>query len=179
MVAAWSANIVAACHGWGGACHDECMAKSNYVVQRSTTINADPDRIYDQVADFHEWMKWSPWEDLDPNQQRTFTGSDSGVGAMYAWSGNRKAGSGTMEVTEASAPSKVRIALEFVKPFKSRNTTTFSIRPDGDASVVRWTMTGPTTFVTRLMGLFSSMDKMIGTDFEKGLTRLKADAERR
>ena len=66
------------------------MAKSNYVVQRSTTINADPDRIYHQVADFHEWPKWSPWEDLDPQMQRTYSGPQAGTGATYAWEGNTK-----------------------------------------------------------------------------------------
>ena len=154
------------------------MAKSSYVVQRSTTINADPERVYDQVADFHEWMKWSPWEGLDPNQQRTFTGSDSGVGARYAWSGNRQAGSGTMEITEASAPSKVRIALEFVKPFKSSNTIEFLItsRSLGSSHVI-WKMTGPRTLAVKIMGVFRSMDSMIGKDFERGLAQLKSVVE--
>ncbi|HEX7165932.1 MAG TPA: hypothetical protein VF230_03020 [Acidimicrobiales bacterium] len=38
-------------------------------------------------------------------------------------------------------------------------------------------MTGQKTFVTKVMALFTSMDKLIGPDFEKGLARLNADAE--
>ena len=82
-----------------------------------------------------------------------------------------------MEISEAAEPSEVKIALEFLKPFKSRSTTTFSLKPQGEGTEVTWTMVGPTTFMTRVMGIFKSMDKMIGPDFEKGLGRLKAVAE--
>ena len=154
------------------------MPKSTYVVQRSTTINADPESIYDQVADFNEWLRWSPWEDLDPNQQRTFSGAGSGLGARYAWSGNRKAGSGTMEVTDADRPSKVRIALEFEKPFRSSNTTEFLISSQSaGSSLVTWKMTGPRTLGVKIMSIFTSMDSMIGKDFEKGLAKLKSVVE--
>ena len=43
---------------------------------------------------------------------------------------------------------------------------------------LRWVMFGRSTFVTKLMGVFVSMDTMIGKDFEKGLSQLKAAAER-
>jgi uncharacterized protein YndB with AHSA1/START domain len=123
-------------------------------------------------------MAWSPWEDLDPNQQRTFSGADSGTGAKYAWSGNRKAGRGRMEITSAQQPTQVEIALEFEKPFKSSNTIEFLLTPEGSGRTrVRWTMTGPKTLMTKVMGVFTSMDKMIGPDFEKGLARLKDAVE--
>jgi uncharacterized protein YndB with AHSA1/START domain len=152
----------------------DAMSTSTYTVERSATIAAEPQRIYDRLANFHEWMKWSPWEDLDPNQQRTFSGAESGTGAAYAWSGNRKAGRGTMKITDTQAPNKIDIALEFEKPFKSSNMITFrltSINPD--ATKVSWTMVGPKTLMTKIMGLFTSMDKMVGPDFERGLARLK------
>lgn len=150
---------------------------NTYTVERTTTVQAPPDRVYQLVADFRDWMRWSPWEDLDPDQKRTFSGAESGRGATYAWLGNRKAGRGRMEITEAVPPSRVQIALDFEKPFKSRNTTTFVLEPEGEATRVRWTMTGPNIGLTKLMGIVASMDKMIGKDFEKGLARLKAAAE--
>jgi len=148
-----------------------------YTVERSAIIAAPAERVYAQIVDFRRWPAWSPWEDLDPNMERTYSGADSGPGAATAWSGNRKAGQGTMEISEAAEPSEVKIALEFLKPFKSRSTTTFSLKPQGEGTEVTWTMVGPTTFMTRVMGIFKSMDKMIGPDFEKGLGRLKAVAE--
>ena len=154
------------------------MSSSTYTVERSATIAAEPQQIYDRIADFHQWMAWSPWEDLDPNQQRSFSGAESGSGARYAWSGNRKAGRGRMEITSAQQPNEVRIDLEFEKPFKSSNTIKFFLTPEGAGRTrVRWTMTGPMTLMTKMMGLFSSMDKMVGPDFEKGLARLKDAVE--
>ena len=150
------------------------MSSSTYTVERSATIAAEPEQIYERLADFRQWMTWSPWEDLDPNQERTFSGAESGPGAKYAWSGNRKAGRGRMEIISVQQPTEVRIALDFEKPFKSSNTIEFFLIPEGpDRTRLRWVMTGPKTLATKVMGLFTSMDKMVGPDFEKGLARLK------
>ncbi len=154
------------------------MTDNTYTVQRSTVINARPEQVYEQVVDFHNWPNWSPWAGIDPAMDRTYSGAESGTGAAYAWSGNRKAGQGRMEITEAVEPSRVQIDLVFEKPFKARNETWFEIQPEGSGSRVDWTMTGQKTFATKVMGVFKSMDKMIGPDFEKGLAQLKTTAER-
>ena len=148
-----------------------------YRVIRSAAISASPDDVFAHLADFHRWQAWSPWEDIDPQQTRTYTGPDSGVGAHYAWSGNRKVGSGTMEIIDAQAPSTVAIDLRFIKPFKSQAVTRFDVQPAADGTTVTWTMEGDKTLVTRIMGLFKPMDAMIGPDFERGLARLKAVVE--
>jgi uncharacterized protein YndB with AHSA1/START domain len=153
------------------------MADDTYTVVRSASVDAPPHRVYEQVADFRNWPHWSPWEDLDPDLKRTYSGAEAGTGAVYEWSGNRKAGQGRMEVLEAVDPSKVRIDLQFLKPFKARNETTFDIVGEGDGSRVTWTMHGRRTPALKVMGIFRSMDKMIGPDFEKGLSRLKATTE--
>ena len=154
------------------------MTDDTYTVERSTTVDAPPARVYEQVADFHNWRNWSPWEDLDPELRRNYSGNESGTGAVYAWSGNRKAGQGRMEITDARAPSSVDIDVAFEKPWKARNDSSFRIEPDGSGSRVVWTMTGQKTLMTKVMGIFKSMDAMIGPDFEKGLARLKATAEK-
>jgi len=144
-----------------------------FEVTRETTIPATRATVYALLVDFHRWREWSPWEDLDPALSRTYSGPDAGVGAVYEWVGNRKAGAGRMEITDAVESSKVQIALQFLKPFKSKSTTTFElVERDGDTNVT-WRMVGPKTFMTRVMGVFMSMDKVVGKDFEKGLTLLK------
>ena len=153
------------------------MSEDTYTVTRSETIDAPPARIYDQIANFHHWRSWSPWEGIDPGLERTYSGAESGTGAVYAWSGNRKAGRGRMEITDATEPSSVRIDLVFEKPFKARNDTVFTIQPRQSGSSVTWSMTGKKTLMTKAMGLFKSMDKFLGPDFEKGLARLKATTE--
>ncbi|MBA2444602.1 MAG: SRPBCC family protein [Nocardioidaceae bacterium] len=154
------------------------MPSDTYTVQRSVRINAPQKRIYDQIADFHNWTNWSPWENLDPALKRTYSGDESGTGAIYAWSGNRKAGQGRMEITEGTEPSKVQIDLVFERPWKARNDTLFSIKPEGSGSQVTWSMTGKKTLMTKMMGIFKSMDKMIGPDFDRGLAQLRATTEK-
>ncbi|HTF10039.1 MAG TPA: SRPBCC family protein [Asanoa sp.] len=148
-----------------------------YTVSRSIDIAAPPTRIYEKIADFHNWTQWSPWEDLDPDMTRDYSGAESGPGAAYAWSGNTKAGKGRMEIVEAVEPSDVKIDLAFEKPFKSRNEIRFAVQPAGDGAQVTWTMVSPKTVMTRMMSLVRSMDAMIGPDFEKGLARLKTATE--
>ncbi len=81
------------------------MAPTPYTVERSTVVAAPADQIFPLLVDFHEWPRWSPWEDIDPDMQRTYGGAESGVGATYAWSGNRKAGAGSMEITDLATPT--------------------------------------------------------------------------
>ncbi|SNT55587.1 Polyketide cyclase / dehydrase and lipid transport [Asanoa hainanensis] len=148
-----------------------------YTVVRSIEIAAPPERVYAKIADFHNWTQWSPWEDVDPALHREYSGAPAGPGAAYSWSGNRQAGVGRMEIVSAQEPSDVTIDLAFEKPFKSRNEIIFQVEPAADGSRVTWTMIGPKSFGIRLMGLFKSMDQMIGPDFEKGLGRLKTVSE--
>jgi uncharacterized protein YndB with AHSA1/START domain len=148
------------------------MADPTFTVERSALVPAAPQKVYDLLVDFHQWPQWSPWEELDPAMERTHSGAASGVGAKYAWSGNKKAGRGSMEITDATPPSSVVIKLDFVKPFKSSNTTTFTLTPAGDGTQVRWSMTGPRPLLMRLFGFVFNMDKLVGKDFEKGLARL-------
>jgi hypothetical protein len=110
--------------------------------------------------------------------QRTYSGSASGRGAIYAWDGNNSAGSGRMEILDTSAPSKIVIKLDFFKPFEGHNTAEFTMLPQGNATNVTWLMHGPAPFMSRLMQVFMSMDNMIGKDFEIGLANLKRLTEK-
>jgi len=152
---------------------------STYEVTRTAIIPAPAEKIFPLVNNFHEWTTWSPWESVDPAMQRSYTGPDSGVGAGYAWSGNRKAGSGTMEIVESSQPNTIRIRLEFTKPFKTVNPTTFTFAPAANGTQVTWSMTGENKGIGKVFALFMNMDRMVGGDFEKGLASLAAAAQRR
>lgn len=147
-------------------------------VERTITIQAPPEKIIPFLEDFHQWPAWSPFEKLDPAMKRTLSGSEKGKGAVYQWDGNRKAGSGRMEVLEVVPASKVSIQLEFTKPFESKNLAEFDLANKGGATSVTWSMSGPQTYVTKVMCIFVSMDSMVGGDFETGLANLKAVAER-
>src|SRR6266481_7034665 len=147
-------------------------------VQRAIRIKAPADRIFPLINDFHQWGTWSPYENKDPVMKRTYSGADSGEGAVYAWDGNKNVGSGRMEILEAAAPSKIVIKLDFFKPFEGHNTAEFTMLPQGDATNLTWVMHGPAVFMSRLMQVFINLDNMIGKDFEVGLANLKKLAEK-
>jgi uncharacterized protein YndB with AHSA1/START domain len=150
---------------------------NTFSVVRSATINAAPEKIFPMINDFHRWASWSPFEKLDPAMTKTFTGSDSGPGAMYGWSGNRKAGSGSMTITAVAPSTNVTIGMSFLKPFKSQSTVEFTLKPGAGGTEVTWNMTGKNLLASKVMSTFVSMDKVIGKDFAEGLANLKREAE--
>ncbi|MFT3871190.1 MAG: SRPBCC family protein [Nocardioides sp.] len=149
---------------------------SAFEIVRRAQISADPARVHDLVNDFRHWREWSPWEDLDPDLNREYDGPDSGVGATYRWSGNRKAGAGSMEITESS-PERVAIRVNFLKPFRSENRVTFDIVPAAEGADVSWAMAGEQKGLVGVVAKVFSMEKYIAKDFDKGLGRLKSLAE--
>jgi len=146
-------------------------------VERATTIKAPPEKIYPLINEFDRWPAWSPWEKKDPAMKKTRSGAASGKGAVYAWDGNGEVGKGRMEITDSAAPSKVRIKLDFEKPFEAHNVVDFTLEPKGDSTIVKWTMQGPAPFFSKVIQVFIDMDAMVGKDFEAGLASLKAIAE--
>ena len=148
---------------------------AGFELSRSTHVAATPERVHALLDDFHQWRQWSPWEDVDPDLQRTYSGPEKGVGSRYEWKGNSKAGEGSMQIVE-SDPSRVVVDLRFLKPFKATNVTRFTLAPAAGGTEVTWTMTGRRGTVMSLMGKVF-FDKAIGKDFDKGLARLKTAAE--
>jgi len=147
-------------------------------VQRAIDIKAPAEKIFPLISDFHQWRSWSPYETKDPAMKRTYNGTDSGKGAAYAWDGDKKVGSGRMEILEASAPQKIVIKLDFFTPFEGHNTAEFTMLPQGNGTHVTWVMYGPANFMSRLIQVFMNLDNMIGKDFEAGLANLKKLTEK-
>lgn len=147
-------------------------------VQRTRRIQAPPEAIFALIEDFRRWPAWSPYEKLDPEMRKTYSGPATGRGSVYQWQGNRKAGEGRMEIVETVPSSVVRIQLDFLKPFEGHNTAEFTLVPEGDATLVTWAMFGPLTLMARVMSVFCSMDRLMGKEFETGLENLGAAASR-
>src|SRR6185436_12958784 len=121
---------------------------------------------------------WSPWEKIDPALKRTYSGPASGKAAAYAWEGNKDVGSGSMEIAESVAPSKIKLKLDFLEPFEAHHTAEFTFVRQGDATAVNWAMYGRNPYLAKLIGLVFSMDRMIGGQFETGLANLKSITEK-
>ena len=149
----------------------------HYQVERSATMSAPPAAVFAQLNDFHQWEAWSPWEKIDPAMKRTYEGPANGKDASYAWVGNDKVGEGRMTITESEPDSHLGIRLEFIKPWTETCQVSFAVAPEGQGTKVIWDMSGNRNYVGKIFCVFMDMDKMIGTDFEKGLSQLKTVTE--
>jgi len=109
--------------------------------------------------------------------KRTIEGPPAGAGAVYSWDGNDEVGAGRMTLLESKPDESIGIKLEFFRPMEDVCTIDFNFKPEGNSTHVTWSMSGNLTFLSKAICMFMNMDKMIGGDFETGLTQLKAKSE--
>lgn len=147
-------------------------------MQRTASIKTPPEKIFPLINDFHSWGSWSPYEKKDPTMKRTYSGAANGRGSAYEWEGNNEVGKGRIEISESSPPFKVTLNLDMIKPIEGHNVVEFTLQTQGDAANVTWAMHGTSSYLAKVMGIFFSVDSMIGRDFETGLANLKAVAEK-
>ena len=153
------------------------MQPSEFRVARETTIAAPVPVVFAQVNDFQQWRAWSPYDKLDPAMRKTYQGPPAGAGASYSWVGNSHAGEGRATIIDSRPSDLIRIQLDFVKPFAGTAFAEFAFKPEGDRTVVEWSLAGNNNFVSKAVHLFLNMDKMVGGQFEEGLAELKSVAE--
>lgn len=110
-------------------------------LERSTVINAPPAAIFLLINDFRRWTVWSPFEKMDADGllKRSYSGADSGLGAIYGWEGPRT-GVGGMEIIESDPGKRVLIKLDFFKPFEAHNMADFTLSPEAGGTRVIWAM---------------------------------------
>jgi uncharacterized protein YndB with AHSA1/START domain len=153
------------------------LQPSEFHIARSATMAAPPEAVFAQVNDFHRWQQWSPWAKLDPEAQTTFEGAESGTGACFRWAGNEEVGQGSMTITDSQPPERVRIRLDFIKPFEDTCDVEFDLEPLGDQTRVTWSMSGRNNFIGKAMWLLVDCEQMIGEKYDEGLASIKALVE--
>ena len=150
---------------------------SEFRVARTTTIAAPAQAVFEQVNDLHKWGAWSPYDKMDPAMKKTYDGPAAGTGASYSWAGNSRAGEGRATIVESRPNERIKIQLDFVKPFAGTAFAEFTFKPVGDRTTVEWSLAGNNNFISKAVHLFMNMDKMVGAQFEEGLAQLKSAAE--
>ena len=151
---------------------------AEFKIVRSTTMAVPVSAIFPHVNNLRKWEAWSPWAKLDPNAKNSFEGGDEGVGAVMRWEGNCKVGSGGMTIIESRLNEAVNFRLDFLKPMKATSYSDFSFKPEGNNTLVIWSMSGTNNFMGKFMSLFMNCEKMVGGHFEKGLASIKAIVEK-
>jgi len=148
----------------------------SWTIERSVRIESAPALIFPLIDDLRAWRRWSPFEMLDPEMTREYSGAARGVGAAYAWNGNRHAGEGRMEIVESRVPTHIRVHVDFQRPFVAHNVNTFELNQENEATRVTWTMRGTQPFLLKVMSVFVKPDRLMGTHFETGLSNLRREA---
>jgi hypothetical protein len=155
------------------------MQPEDFAVSRTATMAAAPADVFAQVNDFHNWEAWSPWAKLDPNAKGTYEGPTSGEGSKFSWDGDANVGAGSMTILESKPNERIRIKLDFVRPFAGTSDVEFTFRPEGDQTAVTWKMAGKNNFIAKAIGLVMDCEKMCGEQFDQGLASIKSIVEKK
>lgn len=153
------------------------LRPSEFRITRSLLISAGPEMLFPYINNLKKFQEWNPFYAKDTSVKMEYAGPEAGPGAMYHWTGNSNVGEGQMTITDIVPDKLVRVDLEFIKPFPGHNHVEFSLTPQPGGQLVTWDMRGKYALIPKIVGLFISMNKMIGGDFETGLEKLKSIAE--
>jgi hypothetical protein len=148
-------------------------------LERTTTINAPAQQIFDQANNLRNFNNWSPWAKLDPNAKWAFSEpSTEGVGAYYTWVGNSDVGEGKMTIVESKPTSAVKYKIDFKGQGSAMSNVKLEAK-DSLNTMVTWTFDSDHGLnpISRWFGLF--INKFVGADYEKGLTNLKQVCEKK
>lgn len=144
----------------------------NQHVERSVDISAPAEKIYPYLADPKLFGQWSPWSKIDPDMKVQYEGTPSGEGAGMKWQSELSSvGSGSWIIVKAVENESLNVDMDFGD--QGTATSFFTLKPDDGKTKVTWgfdTDAGMNP-VMRWMGLL--MDKMVGTEYEKGLLELQ------
>ena len=149
---------------------------ADFHVERSATLPASPAALFEHVNNHHKFAVWNPFLKLDPNVKNTYSGPESGVGAVCSWEGNGKVGAGSSTIVESKPGELVRFRMDWKRPMEGTATVDFTFKPEGGQTVVTWAMYGRNNFMGKVMSVFMDCDRMCGPQFEQGLVSLGAVA---
>jgi hypothetical protein len=144
---------------------------NDFRYERTRSIKASPEKVFEQVNEFRNWENWSPWIEMEPTAVLTYGENTEGEGAFYRWDG-KKTGSGSCTILRSAPTFAVDVALEFEKPMKSSARADFNLVPEGDGTRVSWIMSGTNHFIAKFFGVVFNSEKMISKSFDRGLEKI-------
>jgi effector-binding domain-containing protein len=142
-------------------------------IEESVVINKPASLIFKQINSFENFVKWSPFQEMDPEMVNTFEGPKMGVGAKNIWK-SKKSGDGSMTILESVPYSKVTSSLDIGM---EGATNYFEFIEEQGGTKVTWGVDFPKLSYPgeRYGGLM--MPGMMKPIFTKGLENLKKLAE--
>jgi uncharacterized protein YndB with AHSA1/START domain len=149
------------------------LRPGRYRTERSIELATSPEVVYRRISDLRQWQRWSPWNELDLQVQRKYEGPRQGLGATYSWDGKGAIGQGKVTITEAEEPLQVVYRVEFIAPWHAVVENTFLLKKTVSGVKLTWSVAGERHFWSKLFGLLSDADQVLGADMERGLATLQ------
>jgi len=145
-------------------------------VSREIVIATSPESLFPYINNSQKSYEWMPWAEGDATIDIKYSGPAEGLGAKSEWTG-KEMGVGSSEVVESVPNQVVKTKLDYTKPFVMSQLAEITLTPTEGGTRVKWSVSGHSNYLFRLMSVFVNCDKMIGGEFEKGLNKLKSMAE--
>ena len=149
------------------------LKSPDFRVERSLVIAAPAEKIFPYFDNHKKFNEWNPWAKMDPAAKNTYSGPESGVGAVANWDGE-KVGKGSATITESVPNERIVERMDWLEPMEGTSTVEFTFKPAGEGKTkVTWAMYGTNEgLLSKVASLFMSCESMCGPEFEKGLAEV-------
>lgn len=143
-----------------------------YDVSRSAIVSGTPEQVWPYVSSLKNMQLWSPWAEKDTAMTLEYAGQDGTVGASYSWSGNKDVGKGMQTITLLEPNRYMETELKFLGDYEGQATSYTRLADTTGGTFVTWGIKGENNFMSKIMDRLGMFEKMMGPDFDRGLTKL-------
>ena len=155
----------------------QLFLSKSFAMDRGTLIASPQANVHAVVSDLTTWKDWTAWNKTeDPTVVYSYVGSPGTIGHAMEWTGD-KLGKGKLVLTSI-APDRIGYDMMFDDQDAAQGSIVLTPAGEGGQSTtVTWGFSGEMDGLPyeRYFGLL--MDKMVGPDFEAGLSGLKSRLE--
>lgn len=142
--------------------------------EKSISINAPIEIVWENVNSLADMDKWSPWNDYDPTMIKEITGVDGTIGATQRWESEvKEVGKGSQTIAKIKAPYLFETDLKFYTPYESEAKASIKLVEENEGTKVTWGFSSEMPYPFNVMKLWMNMEKMMDKDWNNGLTKLK------
>jgi hypothetical protein len=150
-------------------------------MERSVVVNAPPAAVFQQIASFENFNKWSPWVKMDPEMKQVIEGPAVGVGAKMSWDGP-ETGKGSQLTVEYEENKRLKNAM-VMEGMEGQIFAEFVLEEIPEGTKIVWSYdsdVSQTSYgnasMTKLFNAFA-LESMLGKQYAEGLTSLKQIVE--
>ena len=147
--------------------------ESKFQYERSGIIHASKEKIFPYLSQFKLGSLWSPYEKVDLKMSKKYSEKDGIVGSTMEFSGNSDVGTGKLEILKLIPNEFVEIKLTMTKPFNAENIIQYKLTTAPEGTIFNWSMSGDGGFLGKVITIFINCEKMVGDQFNSGITNLK------